>query len=423
MINILSLSTSDYQGGASIASYRITTAINKFSNQCSSKLLVARKYTKDESVIEYYNLVGKSLYFVKLLSSRKIQNLQKTNNKITHSGSYFPSRIHKFINYHNSDVVHLNWVQDEFLPISSIYKIRKPLVWTLHDSWPFCGTEHHPFDLNDKRYIEGYCNENRFMGGVDNKKIIINPDLDKFIWERKKQLANKKIYFVAPSSWMLNSLKSSSLFNSHRGIIIPNPVPRIFYDSNCISKSNAVKLLGLPLEKPILLFVANRPKSDMNKGWNLLKDILTDLSKEIDFHINVIGGEVDIQLNGNSSINIFKRINSLYELSLFYRSANVLLLPSILENLPQVATEAISSGTPVIAFKGSGTEDVVINKKTGYLIDKFDLKEFYKAIIMIIKKENNNFTKECISYSNNNWREELIAKKYADLFKDVYRSK
>ena len=78
MINILSLSTSDSKGGAAIATYRINNAINKFNSNCRSKLLVARKYTNDDCVLEYYNIFSKTLYFIKLLSSRKIQELQKT---------------------------------------------------------------------------------------------------------------------------------------------------------------------------------------------------------------------------------------------------------------------------------------------------------------------------------------------------------
>ena len=40
------------------------------------------------------------------------------------------------------------------LSIADIAKIKKPIVWTLHDMWAFCGAEHY---TTDKRWINGYC--------------------------------------------------------------------------------------------------------------------------------------------------------------------------------------------------------------------------------------------------------------------------
>ena len=65
-----------------------------------------------------------------------------THNDITHSISIFQSPWIDYINKSDVDIVHLHWVQNEMLSVADIGKIKKPIVWTLHDMWAFCGAEH-----------------------------------------------------------------------------------------------------------------------------------------------------------------------------------------------------------------------------------------------------------------------------------------
>ncbi|MDP3994263.1 MAG: glycosyltransferase [bacterium] len=52
-----------------------------------------------------------------------------------------------------------------------------------------------------------------------------------------------------------------------------------------------------------------------------------------------------------------------------YKSAHLFITPSMSEVMPLSIIEAAASGLPVIVLKGSGLEDLVINKKTGYILD------------------------------------------------------
>ena len=79
--------------------------------------------------------------------------LMTTNNSIPHSISFLPSQWVKRINDSDTDIVHLHWVQHEMLSIADIGRIKKPIVWTLHDMWAFCGAEHL---AQDDRWRVGY---------------------------------------------------------------------------------------------------------------------------------------------------------------------------------------------------------------------------------------------------------------------------
>ena len=59
--------------------------------------------------------------------------------------------------------------------IKDIGRINKPVIWTLHDMWAFCGAEHTSWD---NRWQDGYTKKNRLNteGGFD---------LNRWTWNRK----------------------------------------------------------------------------------------------------------------------------------------------------------------------------------------------------------------------------------------------
>ena len=56
-------------------------------------------------------------------------------------------RITKNIDF---DLIHLHWIGNEMISIKEISHINKPIVWTMHDMWPFCGGEHFTSNLRNQ---------------------------------------------------------------------------------------------------------------------------------------------------------------------------------------------------------------------------------------------------------------------------------
>ena len=115
----------------------------------------------------------------------------KTNNLIS-LPAILPSSWIKKINESTADIVNLHWTQHEMLSISDISKINKPVVWTLHDMWGFCGAEHISWD---DRWEKGYNKNNRptHESGFD---------LNKWTWKRKIKYWKKPIQIITPSNWL-----------------------------------------------------------------------------------------------------------------------------------------------------------------------------------------------------------------------------
>jgi glycosyltransferase involved in cell wall biosynthesis len=71
-----------------------------------------------------------------------------------------------------------------------------------------------------------------------------------------------------------------------------------------------------------------------------------------------------------------------------YREADIFVLTSASEGTPNVLLEASSSGLPVVATRVGGTNEVVQEGKTGFLIDSADEAGMAAAVLRLIGDED-----------------------------------
>ena len=168
-MKVIHLTYSDFIGGASLAADRIHKAL--ISENIDSKIWANELKLKDFTM-------RKMLKRMRRFITWPLIKTLKTKIPIHHSVSLLPSSWLKFINESDADIVHLHWVNREMLSIKDIGEIKKPIIWTLHDMWAFCGAEHY---TNDYRWKKGYHLNNR-------PKYETGFDLNRWTWERKKIL-------------------------------------------------------------------------------------------------------------------------------------------------------------------------------------------------------------------------------------------
>ena len=152
----------------------------------------------------------------------------------------------------------------------------------------------------------------------------------------------------------------------HILITIPNPIPDIFFEE--YEKSRARKNLNLPKDKILILFSSFGGEGDLRKGINLIRQLLNhEKNKKSNLEFITIGSFKNLQkFNKEKLINLGK-INGNNKLREVYKASDIVLVPSLIDNLPQVATEAQACGRPVIGFNTGGMQDIIVNNKTGYL--------------------------------------------------------
>jgi glycosyltransferase involved in cell wall biosynthesis len=100
----------------------------------------------------------------------------------------------------------------------------------------------------------------------------------------------------------------------------------------------------------------------------------------------------------------------------FIKVADVLVLPSIIEGLPGVLLEAMYCKTPVVAYNVGGVAEIV-NKHTGYLIEKGEQEAFKNAVLEILTARPEEKIENAYKMVKAQYMNEKIALK----FEEVYR--
>lgn len=377
-MKVLHISFSDSYGGANIAAYRTHKSLEK---KIESKMMVYDKKIKAEKNIYKINHENKLIYKLKNYTGVILSFLFKSKYK--NSFNLFNSKILQYINNSSSDIVHLHWVNNEILSIIDISKIKKKIVWTFHDMWPFCGSEHYSDSM---RYVEGYSNIN---------KDVIGLDLPKYIWKLKRKYFTKKINIICPSFWMLSKVKKSYLFKKNKSYLIRNPINTDLWNYKKKRNSKNIKIF----------FCGVNFLKDSRKGFFNLVEILNSFSTKYNFTLQFMGEKV---VDTKSFQFKTKNLGFVYNEKKIIKSLNysdVLFLPSESDNLPNVAIEALACGIPVVCTKNNGLSEIIINKFNGLIIDTFNLNTMSYVFDFLSKNKFNgnnisSHTKLLFSYKH-----------------------
>ena len=103
-------------------------------------------------------------------------------------------------------------------------------------------------------------------------------------------------------------------------------------------------------------------------------------------------------------------------LRLYYSAADVMVVPSRQDNLPQTAVEPTTCGTPVVAFAIGGLPDIVQDKVNGRLVEPFDVEKLAEAIIWVLSdSERHARLSDAARRHASRWDQRRVGRQYADL--------
>jgi glycosyltransferase involved in cell wall biosynthesis len=310
------------------------------------------------------------------------------------------------------DIVHLHWIVQGFVQIESMTSISCPIVWTLHDSWPFTGGCHLPG--NCRRYEHG-CGQCPVLGSNCEN------DLSRRIWRRKHEAwKNLSLTIVCPSKWLAERAGASSLLRGRRIVVIPNGIDTVRYSPG--DKLAARRKLGLPENRSILLYGANQAISDKNKGLDLLLAAfrLIEDTQLQDTELVIFGEDTNATFQ-ESRLHI-RNLGSIHDedrLLLLYRAADIFVAPSRQENLPNMVMEAMACGTPCVAFAVGGIPDLITHGETGYLAQPFEIEDLAQGLSQLILDVDRRVS---MSLQSREWIENNVSMtKIVALYQNIYR--
>lgn len=360
MIKVAHYSHSDTGSGAGRAAWRLHRAL--MAADVDSTMTVIQADSGDWTVAVRGSPIDKAARVLRTNAARLVCRALRTDNPILHSPAMLRSRWPERINRSSADLVHLHWIGHEMMSVEDVARIKKPLVWTLHDMWAFAGAEHVVWD---ERWRDGYLRDNR----PSHEKGF---DLNRWVWRRKQRAWRVPIQIVAPSRWLAACVAESALMRKWPVAMIPNALDVSVWRP--VDRAAARQMLGFGVGEKVIVFGALGGAGQHNKGFDLLQKALQHLRSEVQELKLVVFGESEPRERPDFGfpVTYTGRLHDDISLRVLYSAADLVVVPSRIEAFGQAAAEAHACGTPVVAFDTSGLRDIIIHRQTGWLAESFD---------------------------------------------------
>jgi len=263
-----------------------------------------------------------------------------------------------------ADILHLHWVAGMVDPADlGRAGENKPVIWTLHDMNPFTGGCHY---AGDCRKYEQAC------GACPQLGSRIEDDLSRQGWSAKQQAyQDLDLSIVTPSHWLADCAARSGLLGSRPIHVIPNGFPLEIFKPG--DSRHARRKLEISPEARVVLFGADSVLN-RRKGFRYLLEALRLLTQPADDRELVLAcfGHLppDSDLKVPCRLVTLGHLADEAQLAQAYGLADVFVLPSLEDNLPNTAIEALACGVPVVAFDSGGLPEIIEHRKTGYLVKR-----------------------------------------------------
>ena len=405
MVKIINFVYSN-QGGAGTAVKRINQVLNSFSK--SHIISLKGKSNENSTVLGYSDTYFLFLIFLsnlrhvfyKFLSKKyfKEYNYYNYSEKL----NYFKtSKLLKKFPF-TPDIIIIHYCS-HFINFKMIYEIQKltkcKVIFNLLDTAFLTGGCHYSWDC---RGFEFECKNCQAIK-------LINKKDESYKNFKAKQKYLKKIHSIVnvSSTFALNQVNKSTLFKNHKKSLIYYPIPNLRLESESSKKGK-------------IIFLGTQDFNDKRKG-------IAYLIKAIELFKESVGDskfyKIQFRIAGNRKLpNTYKNFNYLgyldeIKLAKEYIKADLFICPSIEDNGPMMINEALTYGTPVVAFDMGISKDL-IHEGNGYIAknkDAVDLSEGIKKIIF----SKHLSRQQIITDSRNKLSYSVIKKKWKSLIYDI----
>ncbi len=387
--------------GGGIAGLRLHRALNRCTD---AESLLAVIDDCGEDAITLCGPAKRRFLELEQTLLRRVYHYQRSENFTAHTFNLIPGGLCGAIARLSPDVVHLHSIVGEMLSIGEIAFLARnfKVVWTLHDSWPFTGSEQHP-RRDSRRFVEGYLKNNREDPGAD---------FDRLLWERKRKLwAGLDITFISPSNWIDSMLQASLLWKGCRSRVIGNCIDTDQFKP--ADKAEARLRLNLPQNVFLLGFGAGNI-ADVNKGGNELRTLLDRLAGT-GIELATLGpGALNVPL-GHHPLGVVKSPEKMVD---FYNSCDLFLSTSKYDNLPNMIMESMACGTPAAAFANGGIPDLAGNGN-GILTEGNEPVPLAERILQFRDTDRGELGTRAREHILANYNMESIARRHLELYREL----
>jgi glycosyltransferase involved in cell wall biosynthesis len=419
-VKIAHVSTYDIAGGAARAAYRLHRGLLSLGHE--SRVLALYKTSSDPTVLQFVPPMDLPTRLRRRVKRRLLQRSEREiaarpGNSTFFSDDRSQHGADALRRSPASDILNLHWVAN-FVDYRALFEELPrglPMVWTFHDMNSFTGGCH---------YDEGCGKFRERCGACPQLGSFVPGDLSSQVWSRKREAFSsngaQQLHIVTPSRWLADEVAKSSLLSGRAATVIPYGVDTATFQPR--DRRLAREKYGLPLGAKTVLFVADSAV-EKRKGLSLLSETLQTLKEAPDLWLLAVG-------RGASSFHLGPRMVTVdyvgdeMALSFVYSAADIFVLPSLQDNLPNTALEALACGVPTVAFDVGGLRDIIQDGHTGYLVGRADIQALGAAINAVLQgaDQRARMAGECRSKALAEYTLELQARRYVALYRNLLES-
>ncbi len=381
------LSTFDRQGGAAEAAFRHVEALRQAGVDARMLVRTAREDTPWITASGTGFIHQKKVQLLEWTERfRFIRHAARREDWFSFSIADLGQRISDHPWVQDADILNPHWVQKGFLSIAELARLSnlgKPVVWHLQDMWAFTGGCHYAGNCTGFTRACGHCPYLKHPGKNDLSAAILA--------QKSTLLKNASFQVSTSSQWLQKEARKSALFQSKEVFHLPMGVNTDRYLPG--DSQGARHRLGLPADGLVFLFVAMNV-NDKRKGFHLLSQALTRLAEQLpsDVHqeitLAVLGKfDADQQAALPFRVHPLGFRTDLRDILEAYQAANLFILPSLEDNLPNTVLEAMSCETPVVAFDSGGVPEMIDHGQNGLLAASGNADALCEALHAFIKLE------------------------------------
>lgn len=315
------------------------------------------------------------------------------------------------------DIIQLHHIHGYFLNMQLLFEFLSvaniPVVWIFHDCWAFTGHCAYFDSVNCDKW------KNQCFSCPQKR----NYPASIFIDRSKRNYLQKKILFtsvnnmtiVSVSNWLANLVKES-FFKKYPICVIPNAVDiNIFTPKTNILDTRLKYGIG---SKNILLGVA----SCWDERKRLIDYVkLADVLPENTLIVLVGLNKKQIKSLPLGIIGI-ERTENVYELSLLYSMADIVLNLSVEETFGLTTVEGMACGTPGIVYNSTASPELITDE-TGIIVKKNDIKGVLAAVETILSRGKSYYTIACRERAVKFFNKDNRFQDYMKLYEKLLNSK
>ena len=304
--------------------------------------------------------------------------------------------------------------------IANVVKSGKPVVWTMHDLWPAAAICH--LSLGCRRFT-AQCGCCRYLPGGGSAG-----DLSARIWKRKERLyQDSGIAFVACSRWLEKEAKESGLLRHQFLKSIPNPIDtRVFHP---IDRAEAREAMSLPMDKHLILFVAQRatnPYKGMNHLIAACRKMADEHPESIDTTAVVVIGQGADEISQELPYRAIALgyVSDEHSMARIYSAADVFVLPSLSENLPNTIMEAMACGLPAVGFRVGGIPEEIDHQRTGYVAAYQDSDDLARGLYWtLFVADRDALGRSAVEKVHRNYSQSAVSVRYTEIYQQLIAQK